>query len=102
MEANDGVLPEDAHLMPATRESSLDCVGDSAAAAARAQLYTDGKASRRGWLWRRGEARRGLSAGSWGAQAAPGWQLSGASLSFVVVASAALGAGAAYVVNRRL
>lgn len=97
MEGNDGVLPEDAQLMPATRESSLNCVGNGAGA----PLRTNGKASNRSWLWRRGEARRGLSAGSWGAQASP-WQLSGASLSFVVVTSAALGAGAAYLVSRRL
>lgn len=90
MEGNDGVLPEDAHLMHGARKAS------------GAPLNTNGKAANHSWLGRRKESTRCLSAGSWGAQPPPVWQLSTTSLSLLVVASVALGAGGACLLHRRL
>eukprot|EP00892_Ulva_mutabilis_P005215 jgi/Ulvmu1/3065/UM015_0105.1 len=97
MESNAGALPEHARLL----EPATGSVTDSSAATSGSPLCVNGKGARPSWLLRRGEADRGLSAGSWGGQPMQGWQLSTVGLSSVVVVSMALGAGGAFLISRK-
>lgn len=95
MGRNGGVLPDDVTLMHDSQTSG--CSASSPGAA----VCTNGKVSRSGWFGQK-QPCSSLSAGSWGIQPSPAWQLSTTSLSVVVLASIALGAGGAWLVNRRL